>query len=274
MSDISPLLDARYGSSSAPSPSGAVNPTLKTLLEHRSVRQFLPKPLTPGTIELLVAAGQSAATSSNLQTWSVVAVQDAERKSHVATLCGDQGFIRDASLFLVFCADLSRLTKVSDQEGTPAAGLEYTEMFLMASLDASLAAQNVSVAAESLGLGICYVGAARNKPQELASYLGLPERVVALFGMAIGWPNLEKPASVKPRLSQREIVHHEKWDDGEQREHIEAYNKTLAAFDAGQQRTAAPTWTKRSANRVATEKSLTGRHVYRQVLSDRGFTLL
>lgn len=274
MSDISALFQARYGYPSATG-SGSANPTLETLLQHRSVRSFLPKPLAPGTVEVLVAAGQSAATSSNLQTWSVVSVEDPECKAQAATLSGDQGFIRQAPLFLVFCADLSRLTKVSQQRGTPGAGLEYTEMFLMASIDAALAAQNASVAAESLGLGICYVGAIRNKPRDIASLLGLPDRVVALFGLAVGFPDPASPASVKPRLGLNEVLHREKWSDDEEKqaENFTQYDDALATFNAGQQRQGIPAWTERCAKRVATIESLSGRHVWNDVLKERGFDL-
>lgn len=275
MSGISTLLQARYGTDDAAAAPGTANPTLETLLQHRSVRSFLPKPLAPGTLELLVAAGQSAATSSNLQTWTVVAVEDAERKDAAATLSGDQDFIRRAPLYLVFCADLSRLTRVSAQRQTPGAALDYTEMFVMATIDATLAAQNVSVAAESLGLGICYVGGARNRPRELAELLRLPERVIAVFGLAVGHPDPAKPAAVKPRLPISEVLHRETWDDDaqKQKERFTAYDESLASFNAGEKREGIPAWTERAARRVAGVENLTGRHIWNDVLHERGFDL-
>ncbi|KAI0127168.1 Nitroreductase [Xylariales sp. AK1849] len=274
MADVSALLQARYGNAKS-SGFGSANPTLETLLQHRSVRNFIPQLLEPGTLEVLVAAGQSAATSSNLQTWSVVAIEDTERKDKAATLSGDQDFIRKAPLFLVFCADLSRLTKVSQLRQTPGEGLEYTEMFLMASIDAALAAQNVSVAAESLGLGICYVGGVRNKPRDLAELLRLPDRVIALFGLAIGRPDSAQPTSVKPRLALDEVLHRETWAQNAEKqvEVFTLYDNAIASFNAGQKREGVPAWTERSARRVATVGNLTGRHVWHQVLQERGFDL-
>lgn len=276
MTAISRLLEARYGSPSANgSESASANPTLETLLQHRSVRNFLPRDLVSGTLELLVAAGQSAATSSNLQTWSVVAVEDQERKAQAAALSADQDFIRAVPLFLVFCADLSRLTRVSERHSHAGTGLEYTEMFLMASIDAALAAQNVSVAAESLGLGICYVGAVRNQPRALADLLELPDRVIALFGLAVGVPDPASPASVKPRLPIAEVLHRETWnaDQEKQDTHITQYDDAVASFNAGQKREGIPAWSERSAKRVATVESLSGRHVWNDVLKERGFNL-
>ncbi|KAI1409249.1 nitroreductase [Hypoxylon sp. FL1857] len=288
MVNLSSLLEARYGATSSgsaapPAAPIAANPTLETLLQHKSVRNFLPDPLAPGTLELLTAAAQSAATSSNLQTWSAVAITTPSIKSQAATLCGDQEFIRAAPLFLVFCADLARLTTTCAQHGTPGTGLEFLEMYTMAAIDASLAAQNACVAAESLGLGTCYVGAARNRPRELASLLSLPPRVVALFGLAVGRPDPgAPPATVKPRLAQDEVVRRETWgqagDDGAQQKQEEAarlaaYNEVLADFNAKQGRGDAPVWTYRSAHRIATVESLHGRDIFREVLEERGFQL-
>ncbi|GAP82778.1 putative nitroreductase [Rosellinia necatrix] len=293
--NIPSLLQARYGAPLADSVttsaavavgsgSGGGEQTIRTLLEHRSVRHFLPSGLPAGTLETIVAAAQSAATSSNLQTWSVVALEDAARKGRAAALCGDQAFIRAAPLFLVFCADLDRLTRVSARHGLRGEGLEFTEMFLMASLDAGLAGQNATVAAEALGLGACYVGAARNSPRELADLLGLPPRVVAVFGIAIGRPDpaaTATAAAVKPRLPQKEVLHRETWRaagsggdlETSAAENLAEYDVTLASFNAGERREGVPAWTQRSARRIETIESLHGRHVLKDVLLEREFNL-
>ncbi|KAI0400649.1 Nitroreductase [Xylaria palmicola] len=278
---ISSLVQARYGTaedSTIAYPGG--NSTLETLLQHRSVRHFLPEPLPHGSLETIIAAAQSAATSSNLQTWSVVALEDPQHKDKAATLCGDQDFIRRAPLFLVFCADLDRLTRVSAQHGLRGEGLEFTEMFLMASLDAGLAGQNATIAAEALGLGACYVGAARNRPRELAELLGLPPRVIAVFGVAVGRPDPARATAVKPRLPQRETLHREMWragpdggGPGRQAENLAEYDVTLASFNAGERREGVPAWTQRSARRIETVESLHGRHVLKDVLRLKGFNL-
>lgn len=278
--DIPTLLEARYGTSvSWPSESPLVlNPTLETLLSHSSVRAFLPDtPLPDGTLELLVAAGQSAATSSNLQTWSVLSITDAAVKSRAAELSGDQAFIRDAPLFLIFCTDLQRLTEVGRIRGTAGEALGYTEMFLMGSVDAALAAQNVSVAAEALGLGACYVGGARNNPREMAALLGLPDRVIAVFGLAVGVPDPARPSSIKPRLAVGEVLHRERWGSGHhgetQEERFRKYDGVLESFNAGQGRGDTPTWTERSSKRVEGTKNLNGREVWGEVLKERGFDM-
>jgi nitroreductase len=266
-------LATRYGSFPPQTdPETIVPETLDTLLAHRSVRHFREEPLPEGTLALLIAAAQSAATSSNLQAWSVVALQEPAHKSAAATLCGNQAFIREAPLFLVFCADLARLTDVSDGAGLPGEGLDYFEMFLVAAIDTALAAQNAAVAAEALGLGYCYVGAARNEPRALAELLALPPRAVALFGMAVGTPADDR-AAVKPRLPLAEVLHHERYDAGARESHVAAYDATMAAFYDAQQMNVTGTWSHHSARRVANTGALSGREILRQILEERGFGL-
>ena len=193
------------------------------------------------------------------------------RKDAAAKLSGDQDFIRQAPLYLVFCADLSRLTAVSAREQMPGAALDYTEMFVTAAIDASLAGQNAAVAAEGLGLGICYVGGARNHPQELAELLHLPPRVVALFGLAVGWPTDGDRTEIKPRLPQSGVVFHETYDAGEREATITEYNRIMRDFYARQKMDVPGDWSEHSARRVAGPEALSGRDLLRQVLEARGF---
>jgi nitroreductase len=269
---ISELLDLRYGEDKPAVPL-LDNVVIRSLMAHKSERRYQDRPLPTGALETIVAAAQSAATSSNLQTWSVIALQSPEHKAHAATLCGDQEFIRKAPLFLVFCADLARLSAVSQQADLPGEGLDYLEMFIMATIDASLAGQNAAAAAESLGLGICYVGAARNKPRELAVLLDLPPRVFALFGMTVGWPVPDESTTVKPRLPQPEVCHRETYSTTETLRWIAHYDATMHKFYQSQQMGASGDWTRRSAKRVATVEALTGRHILREVLQEHGFGL-
>ncbi len=272
MAAQNPVLEQRYGVDAPPMADG-INPIVETLLQHKSVRSFRTEALPEGALEQIVATAQSAATSSNLQTWSVIAVQDPGHKAEIAPLCGDQDFIRQAPLFLLFCADLNRLTTVSEQQELPGEGLDYFEMFLMATIDASLAAQNAAIAAESLGFGICYVGGARNKPRELTALLQLPTRVFVLFGMAVGIPDANDTSAVKPRLPQGEIVHRETYRTAERDHWIDRYNATMSGFYLSQHMNVQGDWARHSAQRVATVASLGGRHILREFLNERGFGL-
>lgn len=249
------------------------NETIDTLLAHRSVRTYLPDPVPDGTVELLVAAAQSAASSSNLQPWSVIAVEEPQRKARLAALAGNQKHIAEAPLFLVWLIDLHRLQKIGESEETPSEALEYLESFLLGSVDTALAAQNAVVALESLGLGSVYIGGIRNKPVEVAAELGLPPHVFALFGLVVGHPDPTAPAAVKPRLPQDTVLFREQYGTGTGPEEPHAaYNERLRAF---QQEQSLPQrdWTELVAQRVRGQDSLAGRHLLRQALSELGFGL-
>ncbi|WP_322011850.1 NADPH-dependent oxidoreductase [Paraburkholderia sp. J12] len=264
-------LEARYGTPwSAPLP--AWNATLDTLLAHRSVRAYANRALPAGTLETLIAAAQSASTSSNLQTWSVVAVEDPARKDRLATLAGDQSQIREAPLFLVWLADLARLEGAARRSGAPVGGLGYMETMLVGVIDAALAAQNAVVALESLGLSSVYIGAIRNRPEQVAAELGLPPRVMPVFGLCVGYEDLERAAQVKPRLPQSVVLHREQYDAVSQEDGINDYESVMGAFQTAQGQRAAG-WTSRSLARWKSRESLHGRDRLREALNALGFEL-
>ena len=128
------LIDRRYGKQGLPAPHDW-NQTLETLLSHKSIRAYLADPLPTGPIEQLVVAAQSASSSSNLQTWSVVAVEDVERKAKLAALANNQAHILQAPVLLVWLADLARLSRVAERQGLPHEGLDYLESFLTAAIN-------------------------------------------------------------------------------------------------------------------------------------------
>jgi nitroreductase len=248
------------------------NDTLDTLLAHRSVRAYLPDALPEGTPELLVAAAQSAASSSNLQPWSVVVVEDPERKARLAALAGNQKHIVQAPLFLVWLIDLQRLETIGRARSTPTDGLRYLETFLLGAVDTAIAAQSAVVALESLGLGSVYIGGIRNKPAEVAAELDLPAHVFALFGLVVGHPDPAFPASVKPRLPQEAVLFRETYDRHDNRAATDAYDQRLRSFQREQ---AMPErdWTEQATQRVRGAESLSGRDVLRDILHDLGFRL-
>ena len=262
---------ARRHRAPAPPPP-AWNAVLDTILAHRSIRHFLPRDLPPNTLETLIAAAQSAATSSNLQLWSVVAVREKARKSRLAQLAGQQDFIDRAPLMLVWLADLHRLETFAALRGQPVTGTLYLEEFMVGLIDAALAAQNTLLAAESLGLGGVYVGAIRNHPVEVARELALPPRVFAAFGMAIGWPDRAVGEDVKPRLPRAVVLHHETYRPAQDDAPIAGYNATLRAFQR-EQAMRPIDWTRQCIDRVRDAAALRGRETMRESLATLGFPL-
>ena len=249
------------------------SPVVDLLLQHRSVRAYRPEPLPEGTLAALVAAAQSAATSSNLQTWSVVAVEDEGRKARLGAFANNQRHISQAPLFLVWLADLSRAARIGEEAGHQMEALPYLETFLVAVIDAALAAQNATVAAESLGLGTVYIGALRNRPEEVAAELQLPSHVMPVFGLCVGYPDLGAPqAAVKPRLPQQAVLHRETYTKGADTGILASYNEALLSFQA-EQHMASQAWTDLILNRLGPIKSMSGRERLRESVQALGFPL-
>lgn len=264
-------LAARYGVDDS-SPLSQWNDTLDLLLDHRSVRAFTDQALPEGTIETLIAAAQSASTSSNLQVWSVVSVQDPERKSRLSTLAGNQAHIRQAPLFFVWLADLSRVARIGEQHDVELATLPYLESLLLGTIDAALAAQNAVVALESLGLGSVYIGGIRNDIAAVGQVLELPPQVYPVFGLCVGYPSTERPANVKPRLPQRAVLHHETYSTAEEENALAAYDARLGAFYEREGMKAAG-WSEQVVNRLRSVSNLHGREALVAELTRMGFGL-
>lgn len=203
-----------------------INETIQIMNRHASVRRYKPDPLPEELVLRVVAAGQRASTSSNLQSYSVVAVTDPARRDRLATLCADQDFIRQAPVFLAWCADNSRLERLSRRRGYQQ-NTEYLETFLVAAVDAALAMQNAALAAESLGLGMCYVGSIRNHPDEVIEVLGLPPLVFPVCGMALGWPDIDP--LIRPRLPLEAVLHWECYEPREEEELLSQYDRAMIA---------------------------------------------
>lgn len=238
-------------------------------LNHRSVRKYRAEPISEALMAGLLAAGQSASTSSNLQLYTFISVQDPARREAIAKLCADQNQVRDAAWFLAGCVDHYRLREAAKRAGQDPAGLDFKEFFIMGLIDLALAAERMVCAAESFGLGVCYIGALRNDPQGVSELLELPEGVFGAFGLCLGWPEEPLTAEIKPRLGSDSIHHRETY---RKEVDVEEYDRRMAAFYESQGMKGDVTWSMRSGRRVdGSERSLTGRGVLKGWLEARGF---
>ncbi|GAA1615408.1 NADPH-dependent oxidoreductase [Catellatospora bangladeshensis] len=255
----------RYGDPAAVL--GVHSEVLSLQLAHRSVRRFGPREVTDDELTALIAAAQSAPTSSNLQPWSVVAVRDPDRKARLAALAAGQAFIAQAPLFLVWVADLGRASRLAERANTRAGAVDYLETTVIGFVDTALAAQNAVLAAQSLGLGSVFVGAIRNRPEEVAAELRLPPHTVAAFGLAVGTPDPAEQAGVKPRLPQGAVLHREQYDVAADA-HIAAYDERLSAYNG--RFGLSGNWSDRVLERLRGPESMAGRHRLREVLERLG----
>jgi hypothetical protein len=134
----------------------------------------------------------------------------------------------------------------------------YFESFLVAAVDAALAAQNAVVAAESLGLATVYIGALRNDVVRVAEILGLPPGAVGVFGLCVGYATEAGAGEVKPRLPQANVLHHDTYDASAEPAQRAAYDTLLSEFSRRNEM-AADNWTRRVISRIGTLRALRGR---------------
>ncbi|WP_166263478.1 oxygen-insensitive NADPH nitroreductase [Marinobacter caseinilyticus] len=204
-----------------------MNPTIELLKSHRSIRNFTDQKIPRPLFEELIRAGQSAATSSHVQAYSIIHVVNPDNRAKIAELAGGQAYVADSSDFLVFCADMKRSTGAAERAGAEVVR-GMTEHLLVASVDTALMAQNIAVAAESEGLGLCYIGGIRNNPADVSDILRLPEHVYPVFGMCLGYP--DQNPEIKPRLPLASILKEDYYQDEQDIDQIAAFDSEMRTY--------------------------------------------
>lgn len=204
-----------------------MNTVMQTMLNHASVRQFTEQVVSQETLESLIRCGQAAASSSFIQAVSIIQVTQAEHRRQIAELAGGQAWVIAAPVFLVFCADLQRVNYACVQHELGA--LEgHAEHFITATVDTALVAQNVLLAAESMGLGGVFIGGIRNNPQLVCDLLKFPEQVYPVFGMCLGWP--VQANAVKPRFPVQTILQTDRYDVSQVAAQVDAYDQQMQTY--------------------------------------------
>ena len=184
------------------------NQILEVLLSHRSIRKYKDKPIPQEALNQILKAAQRAPTSCNYQSYSIIVVDSLAIRKRIRDLSGNQAFVADCGMLLIFCADISRLVYTCKKQGYRFGG-DHLDTLLTAHGDALIACQNAAVAAESMGFGTCIVGNIRNNPQAISDLLELPQYVFATVGFTVGFSD-EDP-DIKPRFPQQAIAFRNKY---------------------------------------------------------------
>lgn len=196
----------------------SIKEELGFLLKRKSIRHFKLEAVNEETVRLIVDAGQRAPTACSLQTYTVIWIRDQETRRQLMEAMRPS---LKAPVFLLICADVRKLAKVMDYLGVDHClkdGAGY-ELKLFSIIDASLVAENMTIAAEALGLGSLYLGGAMAN-QKVADTLHLPEGVLPLMYLCIGYPDERPP--LRPRWTQDSILFIDRYRDITERE-IEAF---------------------------------------------------
>ena len=200
---------------------------IELLKSHRSIRKFTDKVIEQELLEDLFVAGQAVATSSFLQGTTIVRISNKDTREKLAELAGNQPYVKTAAEFMIFCADLKRAGNYCEAYEKPFEG-DFTEHFIIATVDVALMAQSLVTAAESVGLGICYIGGIRNNPVEVSKLLELPRGVYPVFGLCLGYPDQEP--EIKPRLPISVIVKEETYNEEGDGDNIKEYDERIREY--------------------------------------------
>jgi FMN reductase [NAD(P)H] len=221
---IAALLDARYGGDQRAHPV-LEDPSLSRMLGRRTCRRYLAKVPPPEVIEALLDVAFASSSKSDYQQASVIVVEDDAQRQRIAALAPAMPWIALAPAFLEFCADARRLEQVCATRNRPARNRNIEALF-NATVDAALVMQTYIVAAETIGLGCCPISVIRNRLSELRAILSLPERVLPVAGLCVGYP--ADAGTISRRLPRRLTRHRDTYDEGDFAATIDRYDRERA----------------------------------------------
>lgn len=194
---------------------------MELLNQHVSIRKFKNQAIPNSLIDSVVYSGTKASTTGNMQLYSVVISVKPELKEKLIPLHFNQNVVKNAPVLLTFIADFNRFTKWCEiSNAVP--GYNNFLSFFTAATDAILVAQNVCVAAENQGLGICYLGTTTYNAREIIGVLNLPKLTFPVTTLAIGYPD-ESPV-LTDRIPLKGIIHKEKYNDYSDSDIIQLYS--------------------------------------------------
>ena len=190
-------------------------------------RRYLDRDIDAALLRLLCACALSAPTKSDLQQADIIIVKDTDKRRVITDLIPDQPFIRTAPAFLIFLANGRRLPEISKLRGKPFPN-DHLDLFFNATVDAALCLAIFVRAAEAVGLGCCPISVIRDHSARVNELLALPQRVIPVAGMCVGWP--AEAGYISPRLPLSSTLHQDTYDEGDLAGRIDAYDRRRAAI--------------------------------------------
>ncbi|MEZ9906260.1 nitroreductase family protein [Vibrio breoganii] len=198
----------------------------QALHSHRSIREYKDQPISEQTLNEVLEAGIRASSSGNMQSYSIIVTKDEKLRKALYEPHMQQSMVVDAPVLLTFCADFRRMRKWLAQSGAPL-NFDNFMSFMIAAIDATLVSQNVAIAAEAKGLGLCYMGSTLANCEQIGEILELPEGVVPVVGYSLGYAD-ESP-QIRDRLPLAGLVHNEVYQDHTEQQISDIYQQRETA---------------------------------------------
>lgn len=179
---------------------------IERMHEHRSIRAYKADPVPDRVLTEILEAGIRASSSGNMQIYSIIVTRDPDLRRQLYGPHMEQRMVLEAPILLTFCADFNRMRHWLRLCSAPD-NFDNFMSFMVAAIDAVLVSQNVALAAESKGLGICYLGSTLANCDQIGRILQLPPGVVPVVGFSLGYPDENPPR--RDRLPLDGLVHYE-----------------------------------------------------------------
>lgn len=225
--DIEASIERRFGERIAVDPDLEGLERIDSIVKHRVIRRYSDKPVDPQLLRLVCASALSAPSKSDLQQRDIVIVEDPATRKAIADLLPDMPFVGKAPCFLIFLANGRRLPALSQLRGKDFAN-DHFDLLFNAVTDAALALATGIAAAEGLGLATCPISVIRDHAARIGEWLALPERVIPLAGLCIGWPSDQ--GRMSPRLPLSMTLHRDRYDEAAWVAQLEAYDRRREAM--------------------------------------------
>jgi FMN reductase [NAD(P)H] len=197
-------------------------------MRRRSVRNFQNKVVPEDVVAQLLAAANNAPSGGNIQPISIIVVQDGENRKRLAGLVGEQPWVKNAPLSMIFCLDFQRVKRWAAMNATEFKGEQALTHFLIAYADVMCAAQTVVILAESLGLGSVYVGSVNGTINDTREAFGIPQFVLPVMVLSLGYPK-SIPQGI-PKFTPDVIVHYERYQERNDAEVTQAFQAKYGDF--------------------------------------------
>jgi len=244
---------------------------IEQITHHRSIRKYKPKAISDDILRQILEAGTAASNTGNMQVYSMVVTKNENLRKQLWEVHFQQNMVLQAPVHITFCADVNRFSKwCRARQADPA----YKNLlwFCNAAVDATLASQNVALAAESFGLGICYLGTAIYNAGRIIEILKLPKGVIPITALVMGYPDDQPPLT--GRLPLEAVVHNEKYREYSDEEidrfyaALEATEQTRQLLEINQKETLAQVFTDHRYSRKDNEMFSAS---YMEVMKKQGF---
>jgi nitroreductase/FMN reductase [NAD(P)H] len=219
---IQSALAQRFGESFAIDPELAGIAELASIAAHRVQRSYAPRPVAPELLRLLCACALSAPSKSDLQQADILIVRDVTRRDAIADLLPEMPWIKQAPVFLVFLANGRRVPALFKLRNRPFPN-DHFDLLFNASVDAALVLMNFVRAAEAVGLGCCPISVIRDHAAKVSALLELPDKVIPVAGMCVGWP--AQQGGISPRLPLALTVHEDRFNDDHFADQVDNYDR-------------------------------------------------